>query len=101
MSRWSHDLKDVKMQILRHAGEPIPTWQINQEAEKIYGDEWSDSTNRNLSAYDALRSVRWASSLTPKHGHWGLMPDADSKFAPLKDLTDDEVFKEHMKVTHG
>lgn len=99
MSRWSHDLVEVHMQILRRAGEPIPTSQINQEAEKIFSDEWSESTRINLSMIrTALRELGILSH--PNVGFWGLMPDAEDRLAPLKGLTDDEVYKEYEKLKH-
>ncbi len=92
MSRWAHDLVDVNVKILRSAGEPIRTGQINREAAKIFGNEWSDSAKRNLGYMrTALRELGILSH--PKYGFWGLMPNANEKLAPLKDLVDDEVYK--------
>ncbi len=92
MSRWAHDLVDVNVKILRSAGEPIRTGQINREAAKIFGNEWTDSTKRNLAHIrTALRELGVLSH--PKYGFWGLMPDADEKLAPLQGLVDDEVYK--------
>ena len=97
MSRWSQDLVEVNVQILRRAGEPIPTSQINQEAEKIFGAEWSDSAKRNLGHIrTALREL--GVLCHPKYGFWGLMPDAEDRLAPLKGLIDDEVYKEYEKL---
>lgn len=97
MGRWSHELVDVTVQILRRAGEPIPTSQINKEAGEIFGDEWSDSAERNLGHIRAaLRDLGILSH--PKRGFWGLMPDAEDKLAPFKDLTHDQVYKEYEKL---
>ena len=100
MSRWSHGLVEVNLQIIRRAGEPIPTAQINREAEKIFGDEWSHSAERNLGHIrTALRELGVLSH--PKHGFWGLMPDAEDRLAPLKGLTDDEVYKLYRRRKRG
>lgn len=94
MSRWTHDLVDVHLQILQSAGEPIRTRQINKEAANMFGGEWNDSVKRNLGYMrTALRELGVLSH--PRRGFWGLMPEWEDKFAPLKDMVDDEVYKRY------
>ena len=97
MSRWTHDLVDVHLQILQRAEEPIRTRQINQESANIFGGEWNDSVKRNLGHIrTALRELGVLSH--PRRGFWGLMPDWEDKYDALKDLIDDEVYKEYEKL---
>ena len=100
MARWSKDLAEVNMKILRRAGEPIPTRQINEEAKAILGDEWNESAKINLGfVRTALCTVGIVAH--PKYGFWGLAPNADAKLAALGNPDSDDIWNEHMRIKHG
>lgn len=100
MARWSKDLAKVNIEILRRAGEPIPTGQINAEAEEMLGEEWSESAKINLGFIrTALRTLEIATH--PKYGFWGIAPDADAKLAALGNPDSGDIWNEHMRIKHG
>lgn len=100
MARWSKDLAEVNMKILRQAGEPIPTSQINAEAEAILGEEWSESAKINLGF---IRTALCTLGIVthPRRGYWGLAPDADAKLAMMGNPNAGEIWNEHMRIKHG
>ena len=100
MARWSKDLAEVNLKILRAAGEPIPTQQINEEAAAILGDEWSESAKINLGfSRTALCTVGLVTH--PRYGYWGLAPDADAKLAAMGPVNGGDIWNEHMRIKHG
>ncbi len=100
MARWSKGLAEVNMKILERTGEPVPTSQINAEAEIIFGDEWSESTRINLS-YNRTALLTLGLVTHPKHGFWGPAPDMHTKLAALGHPNDGDIWNEHMRIKHG
>ena len=100
MARWSKDLAEVNMKILRRAGEAIPTSQINAEAAVTFGEEWSESAKINLGF---IRTALGTLGLVtrPKYGYWEIAPDADAKLAALGNPDSSEIWNEHMRIKHG
>ena len=81
-------------------GGLIATKQINEKAEEILGDEWSESMMINLShSRTALRTLGIV--LHPRYGYWLLAPDADAKLAALGNPDGRAIWREHMRITHG
>ena len=100
MARWSKGLAEVNMEILGRVDEPIRTRQIHEEAEAIFGEEWSISARIHMDCNrGALRTLGLVTH--PKRGFWGPAPDMRAKFAAMGHPNDDEIWAEHMRITRG
>ena len=96
MPRLSRDeLVEVNVDILRRAGKPIPGRQMEKQAMKDFGDQWTRSLQINLDCMrTALRSVGVVSH-DPENKVWGLQPYADKRLAQLEGV---DVWLEHVRI---